>query len=1308
MALMAGIDILPILQAPHKLRAQLNNGASFEVIWDSGASHTITNDKNDFVGPIQSAGIIKQLTGLAAGLNIKGVGTIAWSFHDQQGTLRTIQLPAYYVPASPVKLLSTAQLLQHYPNERIELSDCAAILSGIPGNLQRTSVTAFVNPRSNIPSCIGYRLTEVEKAAVALTTMTTTVDPSNINLSDAEKEWLRWHQRLGHLDYKKVQFLLRHGTLCLSPSQRGLHTRAAKLRHPPKCAACQFGKQTTRPTKTRPSTAHRVLDHTGILKQDKLFPGQCVSVDHFVCSTTGVSIEGRTINSNTPGYVGGCIMVDNASGLIAVEFQRHLTTHETLAAIQNFERFCLDHGVVPMEFISDSGSAFTSKAFKEHLAECRQIIHFAGTGAHHHNAVAERAIRTVMSVARTMMLHAAIHWPDMADATLWPLAVNYAVHIINRVPNPETGLAPLDVFANQRSPLRRLHDLHVWGCPAYLLDKRIADGKKLPRWESKSQRVEFVGIAPTHMAATPIVLNPRTRTLTTPYHVVFDDWFATVGSNPKDFPDFNTPEWKHMFGDSEYQYVEDNTWMQPAAPQLYPSHLWERQNAVADQLHSQFLPPTEATSLHPPYAPFPPPTLRPPTPLSVPLPPQRENPVVTTPTTNTPVSVQTKQPTQGAQNEPTAPTPPVQTPATTEPAVTITPPVNDPKTVQTPAAQPTAVANEPVMNPPTPAHPRKKKSTQLEILQEGSKWFTGNDDPMTGSRARRSTQSTSAQANTVTESEVFPVALENESDLPEFPVFPLSFKAGKTKNPDIFTLEEALADPDNYTKWVASLNKEITDLEMHGTWEEVPYESAEGQVVPVHWVLRVKRKPDGSIDKYKSRLCVRGDLMHGYDFETHAPTCSWSTIRMVLILALTWGWITCTCDYSNAFIHATLEKPVWIQMPRGYKSKLPGKSCLKLKRSLYGTNFAPRKWFDCLKEALVRYGMRQSSVDPCLFAKPGVMAVMWVDDLILAFEKPEEKTRFLKSMQEYGFTLTMDDSLEAFLGIKFETLPDGAFNLTQPALIDKIIETTGMQDCNSSPTPAAPNQPLGKDPEGEPMQESWSYPSVIGSLLYLSTNTRPDICFAVSQVARFTHDPKQSHATAVKRIIRYLAGTKDKGSVVRPDGNLEINSMSDADFAGLYKTDPPEDKSSAQSRMGYLIRLGNCMLVWKSQLISSVCLATAEAEYYALSHSLRTLLPIRRTLEDLVDMLNVPFKLRSTIRTTAREDNSAALILARDHRLTSRTRYYHAQYHHFWQHVDSGVVKLESIESALMDADYFTKPMPRAGFELNRKRVQGW
>jgi len=397
------------------------------------------------------------------------------------------------------------------------------------------------------------------------------------------------------------------------------------------------------------------------------------------------------------------------------------------------------------------------------------------------------------------------------------------------------------------------------------------------------------------------------------------------------------------------------------------------------------------------------------------------------------------------------------------------------------------------------------------------------------------------------------------------------YKASKG-DPTTLTLEQALADTTNYDKWVESLAKEIKSLEDMGVWEEVPVSEAKGDIVPVNWVMKLKLKPDGTLDKFKARLVVRGDMIKGYDFETNAPVCAWSTVRMVMILALTWGWTTCTCDYSSAFCHSYLpeDNPVWIRIPRGYRSSMPGQTCLRLKKSLYGTTFAPRLWFDTLSEALIDYGLTQSTHDPCLFAKPGMMAAAWVDDLFLAFEDPAEKDRFLKAMEDKGFTLSMDDTIESFLGIKFESLPDGATKMTQPALIRKIIEATGMTECNRCATPAIPNQPLGKDPEGQDMTDTWSYPSVVGMLLYLSTNSRPDICYAVSQVARFTHSPKQSHAIAVKRIVRYLAGTIEEGTIVRPNGTLELNSMSHSDFAGLYNYEPIEDVSSAKSRMGSL------------------------------------------------------------------------------------------------------------------------------------------
>jgi hypothetical protein len=125
-----------------------------------------------------------------------------------------------------------------------------------------------------------------------------------------------------------------------------------------------------------------------------------------------------------------------------------------------------------------------------------------------------------------------------------------------------------------------------------------------------------------------------------------------------------------------------------------------------------------------------------------------------------------------------------------------------------------------------------------------------------------------------------------------------------------------------------------------------------------------------------------------------------------------------------------------------------------------------------------------------------------------------------QDFSELGLEFTCEGTFTDFLGIKF--VKDEVTNtvtLTQKGLIQKIIKATGLQDCNPNCTPAL-QACLGIDPDGEPMGEFWNYCSIVGMLLYLSTNTRPDITLAVSQVAsRFNHSPKKSHAMQSKHLI---------------------------------------------------------------------------------------------------------------------------------------------------------------------------------------------
>ena len=480
-------------------------------------------------------------------------------------------------------------------------------------------------------------------------------------------------------------------------------------------------------------------------------------------------------------------------------------------------------------------------------------------------------------------------------------------------------------------------------------------------------------------------------------------------------------------------------------------------------------------------------------------------------------------------------------------------------------------------------------------------------------------------------------------------------------------------DTEMKEQWMESMNKEIEELEKKEVWEIVPIQVALDlfeQVVPSTWTLRYKRYPDGSIKKCKARFCMRGDLQN--DTETvYSPVVAFSTVRLFLTLSLVLGWETCTIDFSNAFVQAKLQSPVYLHLPRGFMSPIKGKCCLKLKRSLYGSCYAPKLWFEHLFKFLIdEEKFIQSEHDQCLLYKPNMIVIIYVDDAGITAPSMAIIDAFLDRLKDGGFDLTKEGSFSEYLGIQYDE-HEGSITMTQKGLINKIIATAGMEECNPNKTPTQGGA-LAMDPEGEHMTDAWSYRSIVGMLLYLACNTRPDIVFAVSQVARFSHEPKKSHATAVKAIIRYLKGSNDQGTVFKHSNNLDIKCFVDADFSGLFNQDPPEESSSAKSRTGYIISVGDCYLLSKSQLQTTISLSTSEAEYYALSQAMRAVIPIRAlVMEVVMNLALTKFyeKGSHSIKTIMYEDNSSALSLATNHQVTSRTKHYLVKWHFFWSHI---------------------------------------
>jgi Reverse transcriptase (RNA-dependent DNA polymerase) len=402
---------------------------------------------------------------------------------------------------------------------------------------------------------------------------------------------------------------------------------------------------------------------------------------------------------------------------------------------------------------------------------------------------------------------------------------------------------------------------------------------------------------------------------------------------------------------------------------------------------------------------------------------------------------------------------------------------------------------------------------------------------------------------------------------------------------------------------------------------------------------------------------------------------------------------------------------IYVEVPKGYEFNDGEENetyVLKLERSLYGLVQAPLYWGNHLKDTLEKHGLKQSASDPCMYIGDGVICLTYVDDCLFFGKDAAKIDSKIKSIQDSGLKLTIEDDIFAFLGVELHRKDSGEVELRQRGLIDKILLTCGMKDCNTKSTPC--NQvPLGSNPDGDPVTGKFDYASAVGMLMYLSSNSRPDIQYAVHQCARFTHFPKKTHEDAILRICRYLQGTKDKGLIFNPTEDLTLDCYVDADFVGLYGVEDDQDPVCVKSRTGYCLTLGGCPLIWVSKLQTEIALSTTEAEYIALSQSLRDVIPMRRLLKEASEGLSLTVKPTAKMYSTVFEDNNGALSIAQSPRMSPRTKHIAIKYHHFRNSIgeDKGIV-LEKIDTTKQKADILTKGLPSDTHVSIRKLMMGW
>ena len=483
-------------------------------------------------------------------------------------------------------------------------------------------------------------------------------------------------------------------------------------------------------------------------------------------------------------------------------------------------------------------------------------------------------------------------------------------------------------------------------------------------------------------------------------------------------------------------------------------------------------------------------------------------------------------------------------------------------------------------------------------------------------------------------------------------------------------------------EWKNAMQIELDGLRDLGTFKVVPRPTGRS-VIGGRWVLAKKTGSDGST-KYKARYVCKGySQIHGIDFnETWSPTLRGQSIRLLVALSAADGSKLRHLDVKNAFVNAPLEEELYVEIPYGAPGY--GSDCVwKLQKALYGLKQAGREWNKMLATGLRKLDFKQTVSDPCLFVGQGefarIIVGVYVDDCIVKYHEDNKMRRLLSKLQK-EFPIKDEGELKSFVGVEV-THTKEYIKLHQSSYLLSVLKRFKYDDSDPVTTPGTKSPTPSKKDTSNSLSK-FGMRAIVGTLLYLSMLTRPDITYAVARLAQTVSEPGPSDYQAAARILRYLNGTRSLGVCYFKNKGKPILSV--------YVDSSWGDYPNGRSHGGHVIFYGG-PVDWSSRKQGAVCLSSSEAELIAAVDAGKNVLWYRSLLGELGIHQKKP--------TVLFEDNSGAIVLAHTTVIGKRTRHVNIKYHCINDWVSSGALILQKIATTKNVADIFTKPLEKTLFQ---------
>jgi hypothetical protein len=474
-------------------------------------------------------------------------------------------------------------------------------------------------------------------------------------------------------------------------------------------------------------------------------------------------------------------------------------------------------------------------------------------------------------------------------------------------------------------------------------------------------------------------------------------------------------------------------------------------------------------------------------------------------------------------------------------------------------------------------------------------------------------------------------------------------------------------------EWRTACDQELEALRRRNVYDLVQRPSGR-KVIKNRWVFDVK--PDG---RKKARLVAKGfSQVEGMDYEqVFSPVVRFETVRLILAMAALEGWVLTGLDVKNAYLYGELEEEIYMEQPEGFIDPKHKNHVLRLRRALYGLKQAGLAWWRALKQSMEKLGFVSLSSDAGIFLYKGkdgsfVIAVIYVDDAIFCGPLKELVYKLKGEFMKIWETRDLGEVTE-FLRMRI-VRKGSSVHIDQCAYLQTVLQRCGMQNAKTAATPLpAGYVPIKSDEVANPERRS-RYQTVIGSLLYLMLGTRPDIAFAVTQLAQHAANPSEEHLGRALYICRYLVGTSNYRLTYDGSSGEGISACTDSDWAS--------DVNTRRSQTGYFVKMAKGLISWTSRAQKTIAMSSTEAEYMALSDCSRQVVWMHTLLGEL-DYHLAPIPICG--------DNQGSLFIASNPVTEKRSKHIDIRFHYIREVIARKLADVYFIEGEENPADILTK-----------------